>query len=193
MIGRLARLPLRVLAKVRELVSPKSAPPPAAAPRPRPRPAPPPEEDEEPSGGHDHGHSHSHGHSHDHGRAPAPVAPPPPPPAPAPEEADHGHSHSHGHSHDHGGGGRALSVTPEQTPNPNAMKFTIGRKLAGKGSFTFNSAAEAASHPVGRALFEVPGVKSVFGVNNFVTITKDEDASWDRLIAGVTDALKATA
>ena len=136
-----------------------------------------------------------HGHSHDHGRAAAPApAPAPVRPAPAPvaEEADHGHSHSHGHSHDHGGG-RALGVTPEQTPNPNAMKFTLERKLAGKGSFTFNSAAEAASHPVGRALFEVAGVKSVFGVNNFVTVTKDDDASWDRLIAAVTAALQASA
>ena len=154
MFGRLARLPFRVLAKIRGLVSGKSAAAPAPAPapvRPKPRPAPVREADEEPSGGHDHGHSHDHG------------------------------------------GGRALGVTPEQTPNPNAMKFTLERKLAGKGSFTFNSAAEAASHPVGRALFEVAGVKSVFGVNNFVTVTKDDDASWDRLIAAVTAALQASA
>lgn len=173
MLGRLVRLPSRVLSKIRSLLggAPKSPVAPAAAadrPRPAPRPRPVVEEaDEEDShaggGGHDHGHSHGHSHSHDHGAERAPAAP------------------ARG----------AVSVTPEQTPNPNAMKFTVDRKVAEKGSFSLNSAAEAANHPLGKALFGLPGVVSVFGVNNFITVTKDDATPWDRLLGPIGEALQA--
>ena len=171
MLGRLVRLPSRVLNKLRGIFGgapPKAAPAPSAAPRPAPRPRPVVEEaDEEDShaggGGHDHGHSHSH--SHDHAE---PAAPPPAPTARG-----------------------AVSVTPEQTPNPNAMKFTVDRKVAEKGSFSLNSANEAAASPLGKAIFALPGVVSIFGVNNFITVTKDDGTPWDRLLGPIAEALQA--
>lgn len=165
MLGRLLNLPKRLLSKIKGKVSPPPAPTPA--PRPAPAPAPPRRgnyaamhEDEEDSHG-GGGHSHSHGHSH-------------------------GHSHDHGRAE----APSAVDVTPEQTPNPNAMKFTVSKKVSDKGSFSFNAASEAAAHPLGRALFAVAGVKGVFGVNNFVTVTKEDDVPWDRLLGPVGDAIK---
>ena len=196
MLRKVLGLPGRVLRKIVSLAGRKAdeAPPVRPAPaRPAPRPRVVEEEEEEA----DHGHSHSHGHSHDHGRAPEPAPKPAPKPAPAPEPEAHGHSH--GHSHSHGSGHAAsvvpvlppLSVSPEQTPNPNAMKFAVSRKVSPKGSFSFNSAAEAESHKLGKALFAVSGVAGVFGVNDFVTVTKDDAASWDSLLTPISDALKA--
>lgn len=183
----------RVLKKILSLVTGKKAEPARPAPPPPPRrPAPRVLDDEDEGGGHDHGHSH--GHSHDHGHSHSHAAPP----APPPPEQDHGHSHDHGHDHGHSHAhstpapASAVTVRPEQTPNPNAMKFTVNRKVSAKGSFSFNAAAEAAASPLGKALFAVPGVVGVFGVNDFVTVTKDDASSWDQLLGPIADALKAS-
>ena len=136
------------------------APAKAATPRPYVRPA----EDDD-GGGHNHSHSHDHGHSHDH-------APPPP-------EPEHDHGHDHGHSHDHGHGGReAIEVSFEDTPNPNAMKFTLSVKIGPKA---LNLTSANDDHPLARRVFKIPGVRSVFAVNNFVTVTKDDGAAWSGL------------
>jgi hypothetical protein len=98
---------------------------------------------------------------------------------------DHGHSHDHGHAHDHAPAGVSISV--EETPNPNAMKFVVGQPV---GSMNFGSADEAAGHALGRALFAVDGVKSVFAVKDFVTVTKQESAQWGSLAPRVTAVLE---
>ena len=81
-----------------------------------------------------------------------------------------------------------ISTTP--TPNPNAMKFTLDRTLVDKGSKTFDSAAEAAANPLAAALFGVPGVKSVFLLNSFITVTKDAAADWKSLVPELETAVR---
>ncbi len=139
----------------------------------------------------------------------APVNPPsagraasrPPRPEPAADDGhDHGHSHSHSHSHSHDHGHdeapapakSTVRVMAEETPNPNAMKFTVSVKVAEKGSISFNSAAEAEGNALGKALFAVPGVRGIFGVNDFVTVTREEGADWAVLVPAVEAALQAT-
>ena len=85
-----------------------------------------------------------------------------------------------------------MRVTAEETPNPNAMKFTVSVKVAEKGSISFNSAAEAEGNALGKALFAVPGVRGIFGVNDFVTVTREDDADWSVLVPAVEAALQAT-
>ncbi|HEX6135245.1 MAG TPA: NifU N-terminal domain-containing protein [Longimicrobiales bacterium] len=77
------------------------------------------------------------------------------------------------------------------TPNPNAGKFTVGRKVVeGTASRSFHNADQAASDPVASALFELDGVASVFMVDDFVTVTKQPSAEWSDLIPRVTSALE---
>ncbi|HEX8903384.1 MAG TPA: NifU N-terminal domain-containing protein, partial [Longimicrobiaceae bacterium] len=67
----------------------------------------------------------------------------------------------------------------QETPNPNAGKFTVGRTLVeGRRGRTFASAAAAAGDPLAARLFAEPGVASVFVVADFVTVTKDAGAAW---------------
>ncbi len=209
MIRKLIGLPVHLLRKILGREKKPEAKPVAAPPRPRP-PSP---ADTEPRGGHDHGHSHGgghdHGHSHggereeeeedhghDHGHshggaraeAPKPVARPEP-------EANRGHDHSHGHGHDHDHGGerasgRVKQVWVEETPNPNARKFVCGVQVVEKGSAIFNSAAEAANNPAAAAIFGLGGVRSVFMVKDFVSVTREPSADWDRLAPLVVEALK---
>jgi hypothetical protein len=79
----------------------------------------------------------------------------------------------------------------QRTPNPNAGKFTVDRKLVeGRGSKTFNSAAQAAPDPIAAALFEIDGVASVFMVDDFVTVTKSPAVEWTVLEPRVSEVLE---
>jgi hypothetical protein len=79
-------------------------------------------------------------------------------------------------------------VTPSTTPNPNAMKFTLDVTLPERIDTT---RGEGSDSPFAHAMLEVDGVASVFGVNDFVTITRETDADWDPIICAVEDAAVA--
>lgn len=85
------------------------------------------------------------------------------------------------------------TVRYSPTPNPNAGKFTADRRIVeGKASRSYYSAAQAASDPLGAELFALPGVASLFLVDDFVTVTKQPDATWDSLIPRVIDVMERT-
>jgi len=81
---------------------------------------------------------------------------------------------------------RVISADP--TPNENAMKFTLDSKAIESGSKTY-SAANAAEHPTAKALFALPGVKSVFMLNDFITVSKDPDATFADLEEQIIQAI----
>ncbi len=89
--------------------------------------------------------------------------------------------------------------TTHPTPNPNSLKIvrTDGQPvvpaadLGGGGMLSFTSAAEAADHPLGAALFSVPGVAGVFALGTFLTVTKASAARWDDVLPGVEALLHA--
>ena len=84
-----------------------------------------------------------------------------------------------------------VTVTPQPTPNPNAMKFVLDRVVAPSGSRSFNSAAEAAADPVAAALFGIAGVKSVFFLNDFITVSKDGGADWAAIVLAAEAVIRA--
>lgn len=70
----------------------------------------------------------------------------------------------------------------EQTPNPESLKFVTNRMLY-KGTADFREASLAETwSPLGKALFEFPYVKGVYISNNFVTVTKEFNYSWDDIM-----------
>ena len=79
----------------------------------------------------------------------------------------------------------------QETPNPHAGKFTVGRTLVeGRRGLTFDTPEAAAGHPAAERLFREAGVRSVFIVADFVTVTKDPGATWDELAPRVQAALR---
>ncbi|MEO8267108.1 MAG: NifU N-terminal domain-containing protein [Ilumatobacteraceae bacterium] len=79
---------------------------------------------------------------------------------------------------------RAVATAlPSATPNPDAMKFTLDARLA--AMFNALSVADAASIPFAAEVFAAGGVASVFGVNDFVTVTRQPGAEWAPIIAAV--------
>lgn len=81
-------------------------------------------------------------------------------------------------------------VTVAGTPNPNAAKFTVDRTLVEGRGKSFSSADAAKDDPLAARLFEIDGVTAVFVVDNFVTVTKAPDVSWDDLAPLVTHTIK---
>jgi len=75
------------------------------------------------------------------------------------------------------------TVRFQPTPNPNAGKFTLNRKVnEGTASRSFYNPEDAADHPLGSALFEIEGVNSLFMVDDFVTVTKAPGGNWESLV-----------
>ncbi|MDQ1396207.1 MAG: Scaffold protein Nfu/NifU terminal [Acidimicrobiaceae bacterium] len=75
------------------------------------------------------------------------------------------------------------TATPSPSPNPNALRFGLDITLP--DTVSFSDAAAAAGNPFAEAVFAAPGVASVFGVNDFVTVTRQAGADWDPIIAAV--------
>jgi len=71
-------------------------------------------------------------------------------------------------------------IDAERTPNPNSLKFTAEQgPFSERGIVAISSPEEADRHPLGSRLFDVAGVEDVFITPDFVTVSKEEDASWD--------------
>ena len=78
------------------------------------------------------------------------------------------------------------SASPSPTPNPNAMKYTLDVKLP--ASMNLANAEAAAGNPFAEAIFATEGVASLFGVNDFVTVTRKPGADWDVITKAVQEA-----
>lgn len=72
----------------------------------------------------------------------------------------------------------SISVYVEMTPNNSVMKF-VTNKILVEGIIELKNVEEAKEVPLAQYLFSFPYVKEVFISDNFVSITKTEDASWE--------------
>ncbi|CAI2351079.1 unnamed protein product [Caenorhabditis sp. 36 PRJEB53466] len=76
---------------------------------------------------------------------------------------------------------RSMYIQVQETPNPLSLKFLPGQQLLPDASKTydFSSAATAKQSPLAVKLLRVDGVKRVFFGEDFVTVTKaDEAVDW---------------
>lgn len=78
------------------------------------------------------------------------------------------------------------TIDPSTTPNPDAMKFTLDVTLP--GMLNASRPDEAPDSPFVAAVLSIDGVASVFGVNDFVTITREPGADWEPIIDAVRTA-----
>lgn len=85
-----------------------------------------------------------------------------------------------------------LTVEFQPTPNPNAGKFVVGRQVAPVGtSRSYYDREEASGDPVARALMALDGVRSLFMVDDFITVTKTHSARWEALVPAVEQTIRA--
>jgi hypothetical protein len=75
------------------------------------------------------------------------------------------------------------TASPSTTPNPDAMKFTLDVTLP--ATFNATSVEAAAGNAFAEEVFATGDVVTVFGVNDFVTVTRRQGADWDPIVAAV--------
>jgi Scaffold protein Nfu/NifU N terminal len=75
------------------------------------------------------------------------------------------------------------TASPSLTPNPDATKFTLDTTLP--ATFNVTSADAAVGNRFAEDVFAAAGVASVFGVNDFVTVTRKPGADWGPIVAAV--------
>lgn len=80
-----------------------------------------------------------------------------------------------------------MPIVPQHTPNPNAVKFSVGVEVGGPRSYV---PANSGDDPVARELFEIEGVMSVFMTADFVTVTKNPDTDWSGIAPAVAAILE---
>lgn len=83
-----------------------------------------------------------------------------------------------------------LTIDVQATPNINALKFVLNRRLTEGKSRTFRAPEEAAGTPLAQALLSIPGVVQVFVLNDFITITRDPSATWGQITAAAEEAIR---
>jgi len=79
----------------------------------------------------------------------------------------------------------------EETPNPNAVKFILKEPVTNGAPRSFNSATDAEDDALGKSLFEVGEVVSVFYMDRMITVEKKDDAEWDDLLPKLAVPIRA--
>jgi Fe-S cluster biogenesis protein NfuA len=75
---------------------------------------------------------------------------------------------------------RGMFIKTATTPNPDSLKFySLDLTFLNEGKvLDFPGPHAAQKSPLARDLFEVAGVKGVFIADDYITVTKKEDAEW---------------
>jgi hypothetical protein len=81
-----------------------------------------------------------------------------------------------------------MPVTISATPNPNALKFTVGVNVGGPKTF---AAGQATDEPPAASLLELDGVTSIFMTADFVTLSKTPEGDWESIAAEAQRILEA--
>lgn len=82
-----------------------------------------------------------------------------------------------------------MFIETEGTPNPATLKFLPGQEVMGLSTADFASADTAARSPLATTLFGLQGVARVFLGGDFITVTKNDEVSWQALKPRVLGAI----
>ncbi len=81
----------------------------------------------------------------------------------------------------------------EETPNPNAVKFVLKEPVTNGAPRSYHNAAEAEEDSLGKSLFDVGQIVSVFYMDRMITVEKEDEADWDELLPKLAVPIRAAA
>lgn len=76
---------------------------------------------------------------------------------------------------------KCVVIRIDPTPNPNAVKFSVGKPVGGPATFV---AGQPTDNPMASSILELEGVTSIFMTADFVTISKGPEADWGAIVPG---------
>ena len=71
-----------------------------------------------------------------------------------------------------------MFVQTQKTPNPNSLKFIPGKIVSNNGSFEINNTDEVNNDLI-RNILSINGVTGIFLGEDFLSVTKKENANWE--------------
>ncbi len=77
-----------------------------------------------------------------------------------------------------------LQIEIEGTPNPNSAKFVLNRTIVDETRSYFNVGMVSEDDKVAsvaKELFAIPGVRTLMFLNDFVTVSKEANADWEKV------------
>jgi Fe-S cluster biogenesis protein NfuA len=83
-----------------------------------------------------------------------------------------------------------VTVYAESTPNPNAMKFVVNKKIV-DDVFEFKSIDETKDSPLAKSLFGFEFVKEVFFDFNFVSLIQNPGNNWEENVMDVREFIRS--
>ena len=90
-----------------------------------------------------------------------------------------------------GGNSAVKVVRTRETPNPSALQFVLNSQILEHGNLSYETVEDCGDDKLGKVLFEKRGVKTVYIMDNFVTVTKEDDVDWNPLKDQVWKAIDA--
>jgi Fe-S cluster biogenesis protein NfuA len=86
---------------------------------------------------------------------------------------------------------KPITIYTESNPNPQSLKFVVNHMLLPEGvSRDFPDKESTSNAPLAAKLFELPFVKRVFYMSNFITVTKDEAQDWFEIKGEIQQLIK---
>jgi NFU1 iron-sulfur cluster scaffold homolog, mitochondrial len=79
----------------------------------------------------------------------------------------------------------------EYTPNPNAVKFVLREPVSSGRSRSFTNEFEAVADPLASSLFAVGNVTSVFYMDRFITVNKDDEVDWEEMLRKLAEPIRS--
>lgn len=85
-----------------------------------------------------------------------------------------------------------LRMHAERTPNPESVKWVLGRPVVpAGGSATFAQSVAGDVSPLAQALLALDGVESILLGPDFVTVTKVRELAWSELAGPIPEAIRS--
>ena len=69
-------------------------------------------------------------------------------------------------------------IRTRETPNDDAFQYVLNAQILDQGNKSYASKADCDGDKLGQALFGMRGVKNIYVMDNFVTVTKDPEIDW---------------
>lgn len=83
-----------------------------------------------------------------------------------------------------------VSITVQETPNPNARRFMLDVAVQDASRGRFFKREDDVDDPFAEEVLRVFGVEAVMLLPGSVTVNKDPQASWDNIEKAVRDAIE---
>ena len=74
-----------------------------------------------------------------------------------------------------------MNIETEITPNPETLKFVVGNEYIFQTNIEIKNEKEAKKFKFSKDFFHLKGVQRIFIGENFVSVTKEKDVTWNYL------------